>query len=50
MIALGSAMRFDWIMNAIGPFEMTEYLGFVMIFAALVITAPVLTPRLLRVS
>ena len=38
-IALGSAMKFDWTMNAIGPFEMTEYLGLVLIYAALAITA-----------
>ncbi len=38
-IALGSAMKFDWTMNAIGPFEMTEYLGLALIYAALAITA-----------
>ena len=38
-IALGSAMKFDWTMNAIGPFEMTEYLGLVLIYTALAITA-----------
>jgi hypothetical protein len=26
-IALVSAIRYDWIVNAIGPFELTEYLG-----------------------
>ncbi len=26
-IALVSAMRYDWMVNAIGPFELTEYLG-----------------------
>ena len=39
-IALVSAMRYDWTVNAIGPFELTEYLGLVMIYAALGITAP----------
>ena len=39
-IALVAAMRYDWIANAIGPFEMTEYLGLVLVWAALVITAP----------
>jgi hypothetical protein len=38
-IALGSAMKFDWTMKAIGPFEMTEYLGLVLIYTALAITA-----------
>lgn len=37
-IALGAAMKFDWTMNAIGPFEMTEYLGLAMIYTALAIT------------
>ena len=39
-IALVSAMTYDRIVNAIGPFELTEYLGLAMIFAALAITAP----------
>jgi hypothetical protein len=39
-IALVSAMRYDWIVNAVGPFELTEYLGLAMIYAALAITAP----------
>lgn len=38
-IALGSAMKFDWSMNAIGPFERAEYLGLAMIYLALGITA-----------
>ncbi len=37
-IALGSAMKFDWTMNAIGPFEMTEYIGLALIYTALTIT------------
>jgi len=28
--------------NAIGPFELTEYLGLLLIYAALVVTAPFL--------
>ena len=40
-IALLAAMRYDWIVNAIGPFELTEYLGLVMVLGALAITAPV---------
>jgi hypothetical protein len=39
-IALGAATRDDWIVNAIGPFELTEYLGLAMVWGALAITAP----------
>ena len=39
-IALVSAMRYDWIVNAIGPFEITEYLGLALVFGALALTAP----------
>jgi hypothetical protein len=41
-IALVSAIRYDWIVNAIGPFELTEYLGLVLIFGAAAVTAPFL--------
>ena len=41
-IALGSAMTYDWRVNAIGPFEMSEYLGLALIYAALAVTAPFL--------
>ena len=41
-IALVSAMRYDWIVNAIGPFELTEYLGLALVFGALAMTAPFL--------
>jgi hypothetical protein len=44
-IALASAMRYDWLVNAIGPFELTEYLGLAMIYGALAITAPSLAAR-----
>jgi hypothetical protein len=48
-IALVSAMRYDWIVNAIGPFELTEYLGLALVYGALAITAPFLADgRLLR--
>jgi len=30
--------------NAIGPFELTEYVGLAITYAALVVTAPFLTP------
>ena len=39
-IAFGSAMTFDRVVKAIGIFEISEYLGIVIIYAALVITAP----------
>lgn len=41
-IAYGSAMTFDRVVNAIGIFEMTEYLGIVVVYVALAITAPFL--------
>ena len=41
-IALGAAMRYDWIVGAIGPFEMSEYLGLALIYGALAVTAPFL--------
>jgi hypothetical protein len=39
-IALGSAMTYDWTVSAIGPFELTEYLGLALIWGALAVTAP----------
>ena len=39
-IALVSAMTYDKTVNAIGPFEMTEYLGLALIWGAFAITAP----------
>lgn len=39
-IALGSAMRMDWVVNAIGPFEMSEYLGLGLVLLAFALTAP----------
>jgi len=36
--ALVSAMRYDWLVNAIGPFEMSEYLGLVFVYGALALT------------
>ena len=41
-IALGSAMTYDWTVNAIGPFELSEYLGVALIYGALAATAPFL--------
>ena len=42
-IALVSAIRYDWIANAIGPFEVTEYLGLALVCGALAVTAPFLS-------
>jgi hypothetical protein len=39
-VALVSAMRMDWVVNAVGPFELTEYLGLVAVWAALAMTYP----------
>jgi hypothetical protein len=40
-IALVSAISYDKTVNAIGPFEVTEYLGLLMVWAAFAITAPI---------
>ena len=37
-IALVSATRYDWVVNAIGPFELTEYLGLALVYVALGLT------------
>ena len=39
-VALSSAMIYDKSVNAIGPFELTEYLGLALVWAALAATAP----------
>lgn len=44
-IALGTAIRYDWIVDAIGPFELSEYVGVVVIYLALAVTAPFLAAR-----
>jgi len=44
-LALVSAVRYDWIANAIGPFEVTEYLGLLMVGGALAVTAPFFAER-----
>src|SRR5690242_1425815 len=41
-IAFVSAMAYDRTVNAIGPFELSEYLGLAVIYSALVVTAPFL--------
>ena len=39
-IALVSAILYDRVVNAIGPFELTEYLGLAMVWGACFVTAP----------
>jgi hypothetical protein len=39
-IALVSAMTYDRTVNAIGPFELTEYLGLLLVWVALAVTVP----------
>lgn len=38
-IAFGSAMTYDWKAHAIGPFEVSEYVGIALVYAALAVTA-----------
>ena len=33
-------MTYDWTVNAIGPFELSEYLGLALVCGALAVTAP----------
>jgi len=33
-------MTYDKLVNAIGPFELTEYLGLALVWGALAVTAP----------
>ncbi len=39
-VALESAITYDRTVNAIGPFELTEYLGLALVWGALIVTAP----------
>jgi hypothetical protein len=39
-LAFVAAMRYDWIVRAIGPFELTEYLGLAAIYLALALVVP----------
>jgi hypothetical protein len=43
-IAFVSAMTYDWTVGAIGPFELTEYLGLAMVWGTLAVTAPFRAP------
>jgi len=44
-IAYVSAMTYDQIVHAIGPFELTEYLGLAVTYGALAVTAPIAFAR-----
>jgi hypothetical protein len=44
-IAFGAAMTYDRTVNAIGPFELLEYVGLAVIYVALGVTAPWGPPR-----
>jgi hypothetical protein len=44
-ITLVSAMRYDCMLNAIGPLELSEYLGLVLIYGALAVTTPFRSTR-----
>jgi hypothetical protein len=39
-VALVSAITYDKMVHAIGPFELTEYLGLALVWGALAVTAP----------
>jgi hypothetical protein len=39
-LAYGAAMTYDRLVSAIGPFELTEYLGIAVVWGALAVTAP----------
>jgi hypothetical protein len=40
-IALVSAITYDKLVNAVGPFEMTEYVGLALVWGALALTSPI---------
>jgi hypothetical protein len=44
-IAFVSAMTYDQIVSAIGPFEISEYVGLAAIYGGLAVTAPFLSAR-----
>ncbi|HXW06471.1 MAG TPA: hypothetical protein VD833_14640 [Vicinamibacterales bacterium] len=39
-VAVVSAMTYDIAVSAIGPFELTEYLGLALVWGAHAVTAP----------
>jgi hypothetical protein len=44
-LAFGAPMTYDRLVNAIGPFELMEYVGIAGIYGALAVTAPFLKAR-----
>jgi hypothetical protein len=44
-LAYGAPMTYDRLVNAIGPFEMTEYLGIALVYVALAVTTSFLKPK-----
>ena len=44
-ITLVSAIIYDRTVNAIGPFELSEYLGLALVWGALAVTAPLLAAK-----
>jgi len=49
-ITLLSAITYDGLVHAIGPFELTEYLGLALVYGALAVTAPFLRRRADRIE
>jgi len=50
-ITLVAAMTYDRTVNAIGPFELTEYLGLALVIVALAITVPArVAPRSIQTT
>jgi len=45
-LAFGAAITYDRTVRAIGPFELSEYLGLALVYAALVMTRPGLRSRI----
>jgi hypothetical protein len=44
-ITLGSAMAYDRTVGAIGPFEVSEYLGLALVYVAMAVTVPFFAAR-----
>jgi hypothetical protein len=44
-LAYGAAMIYDRTVGAIGPFEMSEYVGLAAIYGSLLLTAPFVASR-----
>lgn len=49
-IAYGAPITYDRIVRAIGPFEMLEYVGIAIVYAALAVTAPFVSARASRTA